>query len=103
VGFTVSYLSDKANLWWATVRESQHELGFNWDKFKELIKELLETQLDELLEKGYTQSSISPRGAPLLFVKMTDGTLRLCIDHRDLSNITVKNRYPLPRIDDLFD
>jgi len=66
------------------------------------LKEL-KTQLEELLEKGYIQPSISPWGAPTLFVKKKDGTLKLCIDYRELNKITVKNRYPLPRIDDLFD
>jgi len=66
------------------------------------LKEL-KTQLEELLEKGYIRPSTSPWGAPVLFVKKKDGTLRLCIDYRELNKITVKNRYPLPRIDDLFD
>jgi len=63
----------------------------------------LNTQLDELLEKGYIWPGVSPWGAPVLFVKKKDGTLRLCIDYWELNKITVKNRYPLPRIDDLFD
>jgi len=66
------------------------------------LKKLM-TQLDKQLEKGYIQPSTSPWGAPVLFVKKKDGTLRLCIDYRELNKITVKNRYPLPRIDDLFD
>jgi len=65
------------------------------------LKEL-KVQLEELLEKGYIQPSTSRWGAPVLFVKKKDGTLRLCIDYRELNKITVKNRYPLPRIDDLF-
>ena len=60
-------------------------------------------QLQELLEKKYIRLSVSPWGAPFLFVKKKDGTLRLCIDYRQLKKVTVKNRYPLPRIDDLFD
>lgn len=63
----------------------------------------LKAQLDELLEKGYIRPSSSPWGAPVLFVKKKDGSLRLCIDYRELNNVTVKNKYPLPRIDDLFD
>lgn len=63
----------------------------------------LKTQLEELLDKGYIRPNVSPWGAPVLFVKKKDGTLRLCIDHRELNNVTVKNKYPLPRIDDLFD
>jgi hypothetical protein len=54
------------------------------------------------LEKGYICPSVSPWGAPILFVKKKDGTLRLCIDFRQLNKATVKNKYPLPRIDDLF-
>ena len=63
----------------------------------------LKAQLQELLEKGFIRPSVSPWGAPVLFVKKKDGTLRLCIDYRQLNRITIKNRYPLPRIDDLFD
>ena len=66
------------------------------------LKEL-ELQLQELLEKGFIRPSVSPWGAPVLFVKKKDGTLRLCIDYRQLNKLTVKNKYPLPRIDDLFD
>ncbi|KAI3669693.1 hypothetical protein L6452_41033 [Arctium lappa] len=60
-------------------------------------------QLQELLEKGFIRPSSSPWGAPVLFVKKKDGTMRMCIDYRELNKATVKNRYPLPRIDDLFD
>jgi hypothetical protein len=60
-------------------------------------------QLEELLKKGYICPSVSPWGAPILFVKKKDGTLRLCIDFRQLNKSTMKNKYPLPRIDDLFD
>ncbi|WMV13510.1 hypothetical protein MTR67_006895 [Solanum verrucosum] len=63
----------------------------------------LKAQLQELLEKGFIRPSVSPWGAPVLFVKKKDVTLRLCIDYRQLNRITIKNRYPLPRIDDLFD
>ncbi|WMV13486.1 hypothetical protein MTR67_006871 [Solanum verrucosum] len=63
----------------------------------------LKSQLQELLEKGFIRPSVSPWGAPVLFVKMKDVTLRLCIDYIQLNRITIKNRYPLPRIDDLFD
>jgi hypothetical protein len=55
------------------------------------------------MEKKYIRPSVSPWGAPVLFVKKKDGTLRLCIDYRQLNKVTVKNKYPLPRIDDLFD
>ena len=63
----------------------------------------LKTQLQELLDRGFIRPSTSPWGAPALFVKKKDGTLRLCIDYRKLNQVTIKNRYPLPRIDDLFD
>ncbi|GJV75762.1 putative reverse transcriptase domain-containing protein [Tanacetum coccineum] len=66
------------------------------------MKELSE-QLRELLEKGFIRPSSSPWGAPVLFVKKKDGSFRMCIDYRELNKLTVKNRYPLPRIDDLFD
>ncbi|KAL4018160.1 hypothetical protein IC575_021750 [Cucumis melo] len=66
------------------------------------LKEL-KVQLQELLDKGFIRPSVSPCGAPVLFVKKKDGSMRLCIDYRELNKVTVKNRYPLPRIDDLFD
>ncbi|GJX22340.1 putative reverse transcriptase domain-containing protein, partial [Tanacetum coccineum] len=66
------------------------------------LKELKD-QLQELLERGFIRPSVSPWGAPVLFVKKKDGSMRLCIDYRELNRITVRNRYPLPRIDDLFD
>ncbi|KAA0063987.1 gag protease polyprotein [Cucumis melo var. makuwa] len=66
------------------------------------LKEL-KVQLQELLDKGFIRPSVSPWGAPVLFVKKKDGSMRLCIDYRELNKVTIKNRYPLPRIDDLFD
>eukprot|EP00253_Pinus_taeda_P018433 PITA_18433 len=63
----------------------------------------LKMQLQELLDKQYIRPSVSPWGAPVLFVKKKDGTLRMCIDYRQLNKLTVKNKYPLPRIDELFD
>ncbi|GJU40589.1 putative reverse transcriptase domain-containing protein [Tanacetum coccineum] len=66
------------------------------------MKELSE-QLKELSNKGFIRPSSSPWGAPVLFVKKKDGSFRMCIDYRELNKLTVKNRYPLPRIDDLFD
>jgi hypothetical protein len=66
------------------------------------MKELSE-QLQELLDKGFIRPSSSPWGAPVLFVKKKDGSFRMCIDYRELNKLTIKNRYPLPRIDDLFD
>ncbi|KAM1344659.1 hypothetical protein ACFX2H_033924 [Malus domestica] len=63
----------------------------------------LKMQLQELVDKGFIHPSTSPWGAPFLFVRKKDGTLRMCIDYRQLNRATIKNRYPLPRIDDLFD
>lgn len=63
----------------------------------------LKTQLEELLDKGFIRPSVSPWGAPIVFVKKKDGSMRLCIDYRMLHQVTVKNKYPLPRVDDLFD
>src|SRR3989442_1410856 len=65
--------------------------------------EELKKQLQELLDKGFIRPSVSPWGAPVLFVKKKDGTMRICIDYRRLNQVTVKNKYPLPRMDDLFD
>ncbi|KAL0553609.1 hypothetical protein IC582_007509 [Cucumis melo] len=66
------------------------------------LKEL-KVQLQELLDKGFIRPSVSPWGALVLFVKKKDGSMCLCIDYRELNRVTVKNKYPLPRIDDLFD
>nr|GFA15747.1 putative reverse transcriptase domain-containing protein [Tanacetum cinerariifolium] len=66
------------------------------------MKELAE-QLQELTDKGFIRPSSSPWGAPVLFVKKKYGSFRMCIDYRELNKLTVKNRNPLPRIDDLFD
>ncbi|KAH9658749.1 Endonuclease [Citrus sinensis] len=66
------------------------------------LKEL-KIQLQELVDKEFIRPSVSPWGAPVLFVKKKDGTLRLCVDYRQLNKVTVRNKYPLPRIDDLFD
>nr|GFA61906.1 putative reverse transcriptase domain-containing protein [Tanacetum cinerariifolium] len=67
-------------------------------EMKELSK-----QLQELSDKGFIRPSFSPWGAPILFVKKKDGSFRMCINYRELNKLTVKNRYPLSRIDDLFD
>ncbi|KAL0549239.1 hypothetical protein IC582_013720 [Cucumis melo] len=66
------------------------------------LKEL-KVQLQELLDKGFIRLSVLPWGAPVLFVKKKDGSMRLCIDYRELNKVIVKNKYHLPRIDDLFD
>nr|GEX22286.1 putative reverse transcriptase domain-containing protein [Tanacetum cinerariifolium] len=60
-------------------------------------------QLQDLIDRGFIRPSTSPWGAPVLFVKKKDGSFRMCIDYRELNKLTIKNRYPLPRIDDLFD
>nr|GEY41890.1 putative reverse transcriptase domain-containing protein [Tanacetum cinerariifolium] len=67
-------------------------------EMKELAK-----QLQELSDKGFIRPSSSPWGDPVLFVKKKDGSFCMCIDYRELNKLTIKNRYPLPRIDDLFD
>ncbi|MCQ7285371.1 reverse transcriptase domain-containing protein, partial [Salmonella enterica] len=66
------------------------------------LQELM-SQIQEFLDKGFIRPSVSPWGAPVLFVKKKDGSMRMCIDYRELNKLTVKNRYPLSRIDDLFD
>ncbi|GJZ04971.1 putative reverse transcriptase domain-containing protein [Tanacetum coccineum] len=63
----------------------------------------LSDQLQELADRGFIRPSTSPWGAPILFVKKKDGSFRMCIDYQELNKLTIKNRYPLPRIDDLFD
>ena len=63
----------------------------------------LKKQLEELLDKGFIRPSVSPWEAPVLFVKKKDGSFRLCIDYRKLNRVTIKNKYPLPRIDELLD
>ena len=65
------------------------------------LKEL-KVQMEELVNKGFVRPRTSPWGAPILFVKKKDGSLRLCIDYRELNKVTIRNQYPLPRIDDLF-
>ncbi|KAL4366532.1 hypothetical protein GQ457_05G020900 [Hibiscus cannabinus] len=66
------------------------------------LKEL-KKGLEELKSKGFIRPITSPRGAPVLFVKKKDGSMRLCIDYRQLNRVTIKNKYPLPRIEDMFD
>jgi hypothetical protein len=63
----------------------------------------LKKQLMELQEAGYIRPSFSPWGAPVLFVQKKDGSQRMCVDYRSLNDVTVKNKYLLPRIEDLFD
>ena len=66
------------------------------------LKEL-KVQMEEMVNKGFVRSSTSPWGAPVLFVKKKDGSMRLCIDYRELNKVTIRNQYPLSMIDDLFD
>ena len=66
------------------------------------LKEL-KTQLQELLNKGFIRPSVSPWGALVLFVKKKDGTLWMCIDYQQINKVTAKNKYLLPRIEDVFD
>ena len=72
--------------------------------YRMVVEELkeLKKQLTELQEAGYIRPSSSPWGAPVLFVQKKDGSQRTCVDYRTLNDVTVKNKYPLPRIEDLF-
>ena len=63
----------------------------------------LKNQLQEFLDKRFIRPSVSPWGAPILFMKKKDGTLRMCIDYQKINKVTMKNKYPLSRIEDLFD
>ena len=63
----------------------------------------LKVQLQELLDRGFIRPSTSPWGAPVLFAKKKDNSLQLCVDYLQLNRVTIKNKYPLPRIYDLFD
>jgi hypothetical protein len=63
----------------------------------------LKEDIKELLEKGFIHPSSSPWGLPMIFVSKKDGTQRLCLDYRAMNEVTIKNKYSLPRIDDLFD
>jgi DNA-directed RNA polymerase specialized sigma54-like protein len=63
----------------------------------------LKEQIRELQQKGYIRPSSSPWGAPVLFVKKKDGSMMICVNYRSLNEVTINNKYPLPKIDDLFD
>ncbi|TYK11055.1 reverse transcriptase [Cucumis melo var. makuwa] len=91
IEFTIELLPGKAPI-------SQAPYKMAPSKLKEL-----KMQLQELVDKGYIKPSVSPWRASVLFVKKKDGTLRLCIDYRQLNKVAIRNKYPLPRIDDLFD
>ena len=64
---------------------------------------MVSTKLKELVEKGFVRSTMLPWGAPVLFIRKKNGPLRLCIDYHQLNQVTIRNTYPLPRINDLFD
>jgi hypothetical protein len=81
-----------------TVPISKRLYRMSSEELKELKK-----QLTELQEAGYIRPSSSPWGAPVLFVQKKNGSQRMCVDYRSLNDVTVKNKYPLPRIEDLFD
>nr|GFA47887.1 putative reverse transcriptase domain-containing protein [Tanacetum cinerariifolium] len=91
VEFQIDWIPGAAPVAWAPYRLAPSEM-----------KELAE-QLQELMNKGFIKPSSSPWGAPVLFVKKKDGSFRMCIDYKELNKLTMKNRYPLPRIDDIFD
>ncbi|TYK21995.1 DNA/RNA polymerases superfamily protein [Cucumis melo var. makuwa] len=91
IEFTIELLPETAPISQAPYRMAPSEL-----------KEL-KMQLQELVDKGYIRPSVSSWGAPVLFVKKEDCTLRLCINYRQLNKVTIRNKYPLSRIDDLFD
>jgi hypothetical protein len=80
----------------APIAKRPYRMGV--DELEELKK-----QLKELQDKGFIRPSSSPWGAPVIFVDKKDGTQRMCVDYRSLNEVTIKNKYPLPRIDDLFD
>jgi hypothetical protein len=81
-----------------TVPISKRPYRMSVEELKELKK-----QLTELQEAGYIRSNSSPCGEPVLFVQKKDGSERMCVDYRSLNDVTMKNKYPLPRIEDLFD
>ncbi|GKD14025.1 putative reverse transcriptase domain-containing protein, partial [Tanacetum coccineum] len=91
VEFQIDLIPGAALIAWAFYRLASSEM-----------KELSD-QLQELSDKGFIRPSSSPWGAPVLFVKKEDGSFWMCIDYWELNKLMVKNRYPLPRIDDLFD
>src|SRR3954469_13071335 len=68
---------------------------------EELVE--LKKQLNDMLQKGLIRPSASPWGSPVLFVDKRDDTIRMCVDYRKLNEVTIKNKYPLPKIEDLFD
>ncbi|GJS72231.1 reverse transcriptase domain-containing protein [Tanacetum coccineum] len=108
VKFGTSTLTEEA-LPWTDIKEYSRKWQFYPTMIQilrnsmEVFIEELSNQLQELANRGFIRSSTSPWGAPVLFVKKKDGSFRMCIDYWELNKLTVKNLYPLPRIDDLFD
>nr|GEX13983.1 putative reverse transcriptase domain-containing protein [Tanacetum cinerariifolium] len=92
----------KTRRWWSRIPSDTPVAHAPYRLAPSELKELSD-QLKELFEKGFIRLSSSPWGAPVLFVKKKDGCFRMCIDYQKLNKLTVKNRYPLLRIDDLFD
>nr|GFB99283.1 putative reverse transcriptase domain-containing protein [Tanacetum cinerariifolium] len=78
-------------------------IGMDWLFLHDAVIVCGKKELQELSDKGFIRPSSSPWGAPVLFVRKKDGSYRMCIDYRELNKLTIKNRYPLLRIDDLFD
>jgi hypothetical protein len=91
IEFVIELVPGTAPIFKKTYRMSANQLGE------------LKEQLQELLDKGYIRPSASPWGAPVIFVPKNDGTQRMCVDYRSLNEVIIKNKYPLPRINDLFD
>jgi len=91
IEFSIDLLPDTAPI-------SKRPYGMDVKDLSELKK-----QIEELLKKGFIHPSSSPWGAPVIFVDKKDGSRRMCVDYRALNDMTIKNKYPLPRIEDLFD
>jgi hypothetical protein len=91
IEFVIELMPDTVRIYKTTYRMATPELA----KLKEYIK--------EMLEKGFIHPNSSSWGAPVIFVLKKNGTQRLCMDYRTINEVTLKNKYPLPRIDDIFD
>lgn len=82
---------------------AQHDSDLEYDYVGNKRYKVCERQITMLLQKRFIQNSNSEHGSPVIFVAKKDGSMRMCVDYRALNKQTRKNRYPLPRIDDLFD
>ncbi|GKA15402.1 putative reverse transcriptase domain-containing protein, partial [Tanacetum coccineum] len=102
-GCTLGLLGPPFNIDLMPVELGSFDIIIGMDRLAPSELQELSTQLQELSDKGFIRPSSSPWGAPVLFVKKKDGSFRMCINYRELNKLTVKNRHPLPRIDDLFD